>query len=279
MGSRPRRALPSGLGALALALCCAACGATRHGEPWGARATLTPGFARTGEVLRDAALDPRVWVPLAGAAVIWAADWDPEISHWARSETPVFGSTNGAEQGSHDWRRYSQDLWLVSALATPSGDEPLPWVWNKAKGLAVQFAARSAAGELTSLGKDAFDRERPDHSDRRSMPSGHTTSAYASVTLAQRNVDALRLPAQVRVPIEVALDGVGALAAWARVEAGAHYPTDVLAGAALAAYVTRVVDELFLDPRGHVQATATLEPSGADGTGGARWSVGLAFRF
>jgi membrane-associated phospholipid phosphatase len=263
--------VPSSAGLALACLWIVGCGATRHGEPWGARASITPGFGRTLDAARDALLDPWVWVPLAGATVIWAADVDSEISHWARSETPVFGSTRGAEDGSHDWRAWSQDLWIASACLTPSGDGAWPWLWNKSKGLGVQFAAKAASGELTSLGKDAFGRERPDHSDRRSMPSGHTTSAFASVTLARRNVDALRLAPAARVSLEAGLGGVGALAAWSRVEAGAHYPTDVLVGAALGTFVARFVDDLFLDATGGPSVSALLDSEQG------RWSVGLAW--
>lgn len=249
------------------------CGSTRFGEPWGARATVVPGWDRTLESARDAAFDPMVWAPLAAATVIWAGGWDDDISDWAREETPVFGSTEGAEDASDEWRALAQDAWIVSVFAAPSGDEPWPWAWNKAKGYAVQAVANKATSGLTSLGKSAFDRERPNGSNDRSMPSGHTTSAFANTTLARRNVDAMRLEPGVRVPIQAGLVVLGSGTAWARVEAGAHYPTDVLVGAALGSFVARFVDDLFLDPAGGVRVTATVDPE-VDA-----WSVGLAWTF
>ena len=45
----------------------------------------------------DAARDPWVWIPLAGAAGLQIDNWDRDVSDWARRETPLYGSRQNAE--------------------------------------------------------------------------------------------------------------------------------------------------------------------------------------
>ena len=228
---------------LAIAVACAvcSCGTTRYGSPWGERATLAPSGERLWSAARDAALDPFVWQPLAAAAVLQVDDWDGEISDWARRESPVFGSAESAESASDDLRGASQQAWLLSMLFVPSDEELQPWARDKIQGYVVQWSATYLASELTSLGKSGFGRQRPDNSDERSLPSGHASAAFAYSTLARRNVDAMILPEAARVGLDIGLVGLSAGSAWARVEAGKHYPSDVLVGAALGAFVPKQV--------------------------------------
>jgi hypothetical protein len=126
---------------------------------WGEGATLTPGWERVRASAINAAKDPYVWVPLAGAAVFQIDDWDREVADWARRERPLFGSQQNAESWSDDLRSASSVAYAVNVLLTPSGEQVDEWVLNKAKGLAVGLSARAATSWVTRELKHGVDRE------------------------------------------------------------------------------------------------------------------------
>ncbi len=95
--------------------------------------------------------------------------------------------------------------------------------------------------------KDATDRTRPDGNNDRSFPSHHSLTAFSYATLANRNLDSIRLPEKVRLPLQLGnillATGVG----WTRVEGKRHFPSDVLAGAALGYFLTAFIHDVFQD--------------------------------
>jgi hypothetical protein len=65
-------------------------------------------------------------------------------------------------------------------------------------------------------------------------------------TLTSRNLDSVPMSAPLRTGLQVGAYGLGAATAWSRLEAGAHYPSDVLAGAALGHFLGVFVHDAFL---------------------------------
>ena len=254
-GARPFRT------ALALSLL-AACGTTRSGRLWAEDATLLPSGSELARAARNAALDPLTWVPLAGAGLLSIDDLDEGLSDWAREHTPVFGSEEGAEEAGSRLRGVAYGSWWVSMLLTPSGDEPGPWLLDKAKGGLVEGAAAFAAGELTTGLKQLTGRDRPDGGEDGSFPSGHATAAAVYTTLTARNVDTYDLPDWSRWTLKGGLISLSAATAWSRVEAGKHYPTDVLVGAALGNFVASFVHDAFLGVGAQPSVSATVDALG-----------------
>jgi membrane-associated phospholipid phosphatase len=265
--------MTSRLPPLFAALACASCGTTRSGAYWGEAARLFPAREEALVALREAAADPWTWAPLAGAALFSVGDLDEDVADWAQRETPLFGSRAGAGRASGELRGGAYHAWLVSMAATPSGDELSTWGRNKLQGFAVQWAATTAASELSGELADRVVRERPSGSGDESFPSGHATSAFAYAALARRNVAEIRMPDAARLPIELVLAALPAGAAWARVESGRHFPSDVLFGAALGNFVARLVDGTFLATHGEVRLHAWADPSGGE------WRLGLGWSF
>jgi undecaprenyl-diphosphatase len=111
-----------------------------------------------------------------------------------------------------------------------------------------------------------------------SLPSGHAATLFALAT-------ALALLAPRR---RAAVYAVAAVGAFSRVAVAAHYPTDVLAGAALGHYGTRALAAgaavggvLFgpdLAPRAPALAAAALRRLGASFAEGARAMLGRVGR-
>jgi membrane-associated phospholipid phosphatase len=235
--------------------------------PTGVRRTLVAALAAAScsvaELAAQTAAPPyRVgWgdaasVTVAATIALLGARTTPPLSTCApcdRADLP------GIDRGTVDLRsgfaRTASDVALVGVaggalLAAVSGVGPA-----RARGdvvvLANAVAWTAAATEWLKIG---VHRARPAlyrdgavqaaaHADnRKSFPSGHTSTAFATAvaytTLAQRQ----RLPHATRNSLLLlsGATGVGAL----RVLGGKHFPTDVLAGAALGSAIGWIVARL-----------------------------------
>jgi len=234
------------------------CGTLAHERLWGADATAAPGWRQVASAARRAAADPRVWAPLAGAALLQVDDWDARASAWAREHAPVFGSR--ARERSDDLRSASTWAWAAAALAAESGDAPGPWLRHKVRGGAVDALAVVATGATTRGLKSGVGRRRPDGSDRRSFPSGHASGSAVATALASRHLEFVAVRPAARTAFDAGLDALTLGTSWARVEAGVHYPADVLFGMALGRFFGTWLNDAFLDPRRPAQWTVLIYP-------------------
>jgi membrane-associated phospholipid phosphatase len=132
------------------------------------------------------------------------------------SATPVMANSQ------KDWATVS-DIGSYSLAAIAIG---LPLVKHDTNG-AWQAGGSIASAQIISLGlKSAFPELRPDGSDRKSFPSGHTAQSFAAAaTIYNREGKALGIPAFA----------VASLVGFARVKADKHHWYDVVAGAAIGA--------------------------------------------
>ena len=125
-----------------------------------------------------------------------------------------------AQADEGDWATASdigRGALVVAALGLPAvqGD------WKGTKQAAFSLGATYA---VTAGLKRVIDEERPDESDDKSFPSGHTSSSFAAAaTLHKRHGWEIGVPAHV----------VAAFVGVARVKADKHFVHDVIAGAVI----------------------------------------------
>jgi len=236
------------------------------GHGWGENVTVTPGWARVGEAALGAVESPRFWGPLVAAGLFQVDGWDHRVSNWARTNTPIFGS----EQSAYDWsnrlRSISEYAYLATALATPSGSDPKHWVFDKVKGVAVGYVAVAATDEESALLRNAANRQRPNEAPTGSMPSSHTSRSAVFTELAERNVDSLEVSKPLRRILDFGLDGLTYATAWARVEAGYHYPSDTLVGMSIGNFNGAFFNDSFMGlplQGAHASFAVTPLPGGA----------------
>ena len=131
----------------------------------------------------------------------------------AAAATPAQAGTKGWDDAS----TIGRDALVIAAIGAPvvQGD------WNGA----LQAGGSLGASALVTYGlKEAFPEWRPDRSDRKSFPSGHTSMAFAAAaTLHNRYGWEVGVPAQV----------VAAFVGFSRVKADKHHWYDAVAGAAI----------------------------------------------
>lgn len=249
-----------------VALAGGGCATLSDGSGWGASATLRPGWQRVREAAANAARDPYVWVPLAGAAVFQVDNFDHRVSDWAQRETPVFGSQEDAARWSDDFRTAASIAYAATVLWTPSGEDAGEWLGNKARGLAVGLAARGLTSASTQALKHAVGRERPNGEDDLSFPSGHTSATSVNSRLASRNLQVVPLSKNTRRTLDTGLLLLDLGTSWARIEAGAHYPSDTLFGMALGNFIGAFINDAFIgsNPDGMAQVTVHGITEGAE---------------
>lgn len=237
------------------------CSTLHGGHKWGQNATLTPGWDRIKKSMVDAASSPETWGPVAGAMILQIDDMDKRISDWASDHNPIFGSRNNADQWSDYLKHTSVAIYGATAIATPGEDDATEWITAKMKGLAVGLAAWGITRTSTSLIKSASERTRPDASDDLSFPSGHAAMTSSLATLSRRNLDSIPLSPGSRLLADAGIVGIAAGTSWARVEAAAHYPSDVLAGYALGHFLSAFINDAFLGVDSEKTPQLIVEPS------------------
>jgi membrane-associated phospholipid phosphatase len=121
------------------------------------------------------------------------------------------------------WKQGS-DLLAVGLPALAAGTA---WGQGDTEGLRQLSWALGTTVAATEATKAAFPSQRPDGSDDKSFPSGHTAVAFAAVRFMDKRYGA------EMAPYTPWLYAAAGLTGWARVEARKHRWGDVAAGAAL----------------------------------------------
>jgi len=103
--------------------------------------------------------------------------------------------------------------------------------WDEAWTVGESFLASYAT---TSVLKATVSRLRPGHGTH-SFPSGHSSMAFTGATLMELNSGPL---------LGIPAYGLAAFTAFERVESGRHFPSDVLAGAAIGTLSAGIFDAL-----------------------------------
>ncbi len=249
------------LACLATAGGCAGFGG--HEEP-GPAAGSVP--ARAGRTALDNAARPSTWAPLLAAVALHATGADERLLRWAEDNRPVYRSAQSAETDGDRLRDLISLTALGAALVPRPEPTGAPWAVRPAVTVASVLAADAAANEL----KEVAGRRRPTGGNSRSFPSGDSTRAAASARAGERNLHGLVPKAAMR-PARALLAGAAGLVAWARVEAGVHFPSDALAGYALGSFVAATVHDTVL---GAPSIRTTFRPRAAGG-----WELVIGGRF
>jgi hypothetical protein len=222
------------------------CGTLRNSRGWGQDVTFKVELKGVSRAAYHALFDLQTLIPTAGALVFAINDFDKKVSNWAGDHHPIFGSKDNADKASDYLLIPLYAETCLTAFVTPSGDDPKNWAYWKMKGIAVEGLAIGATAEVTTLLKEVTNRNRPDRISDKSFPSGHSSGAFANATLSNRNLNVISLPKEVRLPVQVGNILLATSVAWARVEAKKHYPSDVLAGAALGHFISAFVHDAFV---------------------------------
>jgi membrane-associated phospholipid phosphatase len=127
------------------------------------------------------------------------------------------GTAHASDKGWDDASTVARDLLVVAALGVPAVQQD--WHGSLQAGGSI-----GAAAAVTYGLKQAFPETRPDGSDQKSFPSGHTSVAFASAATLEN-----RYGWKAGLPAHLAAIFVGI----ARVKAEKHYWYDVVVGAGI----------------------------------------------
>jgi len=116
------------------------------------------------------------------------------------------------------------------------------------------------AGSMTAALKFALRRSRPDGSSRFSFPSGHAAGSFALATVSSHYYGA-----KAGVP----LYALATLVGLSRVTSGKHFPSDVVAGAAIG----------YISARAAILGTEHVAPAPSDGSRALPAVGGITFSF
>jgi len=201
-----------------------------------------------------------VWAPLVLAGAMQINDYDEKISRWGRVQNPLFGNQDNAERLSDRFNDVLEYEAYASLILSPTIEGEFSWgKYGKKKGvelLAMEGGTRAAYWNTQGL-KTLTKRDRPMQQDSNSFPSGHATAAGAWKKAAHNNLDNFERP----YPVIGAIGQTLAFSTmWARVEAGKHYPSDVLVGYALGTFITGFVWSATFMPAGESNQSFTITP-------------------
>lgn len=228
------------------------CGTLQNGRGWGEDAFSSPIFERIPQAALHALLDPQTLVPAAGALLMKVDNWDQKVSDWAGQHHPIFGSERGARNASDIIYTASYVEAYGTSFATLSGEDSKDWEKAKAKGIGVELLAFGLTGGTTFLLRQTTHRTSPDGTSNYCFPSGHETLGVGNFTFSNRNLDYIAISDETRTPIQAGNIALGAILGWARVEGRAHFPTDVLVGAALGHFINAFIYDAFMGlPKGY----------------------------
>ena len=209
-----------------------------------------PNGAEIREAAISASKNRDVWIPALGAAAVGLSGEDNDIARRAERSSQWFSDAQGS---SDDLKDVAAILYGITLFATPKDPNYSRWqhLWVDTQAAGLSVGAASALKDLTG-------RDRPDESGDESFPSGHAAYVATITSLSRAHVARSNLGQNTQTALNVGFYALSATSAWARVEAGKHHPTDVLAGIALGNFMAHFVKELAFGDDEHL-AVSSIE--------------------
>ena len=198
------------------------------------------------ETAANAFYDSSTMIPLMGAVIFSVNDFDQKASNWAQKETPLFSSRQDALKASDTLRYGVDNASALLILTSPVKDDEL-WLNNKGKVFLNAAVSHSLTLNTTGKLKRETDRQRPHGgSVYDSFPSAHSSTAWNYAAVARRFNHQHQYSEATKTMIDYSVNLTAAGVAWARVEGGVHYPSDVLFGAALGNFIGLLIYDAFI---------------------------------
>jgi len=203
------------------------------------------------------------------------ASLDPESLNWFDRSAARRWSPGAA--AASDIMLYTTLAAPLSLMLTDQGSR------QPGKLGAIYLETVLLQGGLTFLAKNSFARTRPyvynddpdiplakkmEKTSRHSFYSGHTSSAFASMVFLAGVFEKLYPESSARVWVWGGCMTAAAATGYLRYAAGRHYPTDILVGAVMGAFVGYLVPSLH-----------EIETGAPGGNGKSRQSVTVGFSF
>ncbi|MFH1852046.1 MAG: phosphatase PAP2 family protein [Candidatus Neomarinimicrobiota bacterium] len=178
-----------------------------------------------------------------------ALPFDERVSDGTITAAPLTDAlARFCDHYGHGWAGVGLGGWLVLTGMT----DPVAAAYR------LEFAALALATtyQTTAFLKWAVGRERPSGNNRRSFPSGHTSHSFVVATV----IDEI-YGHRAGIPAY----GIAALVATSRVQAAAHYPSDVLFGAGVGTIIGRGFGQIYRAERSRSADTVSwsLVPLGS----------------
>ncbi len=244
--------------AVLILLLCSCAELPRKG--WGGDVSVTPGWGKFKRAAINAAKDPGTWVPALGAVYVLASGQDDDLTQRAIDDNWLYASRYDAILTSDDHRAWLDKVWMVSLLATDSGEGD--WFANKAAGMVTQAAIVNVSIGTTNLLKSVTTRASPmptlNEDDYQGFPSNHSVPPFTQAALIRRNLRYTAVSDFTRYSIITGSYLLAGGSAYGRVEGGLHFFSDQLAGAALGNFIGLLLFDTFFEEEG--QWGATLYP-------------------
>ncbi|MCK9531011.1 MAG: phosphatase PAP2 family protein [Gammaproteobacteria bacterium] len=222
---------------------------------WGRNATYTPGWQRTAWAAHEALLHPMTWLPAFAGVAIHISGHDAQWTEELHSDAPLFGNTRRANQRSDDFRHATDVLWGLSIVFVDTGEDAR--LRHTVHGVLVQTAAIGTTRLTSNALKRAIHRDEPGatpgEADGDAFPSNHATGPFAQAALVRENMQQTRLARPLATLYTGAAYVAASGAAWGRIEAGGHYVSDQLLGAALGNFVATFINNAFMGGGDHLR--------------------------
>jgi hypothetical protein len=206
-------------------------------------------WSRVGDAAKRGATDPLTWGGTAAAALfaVNGNSLDIRLSDWARENTPLFGSRREALDASDRLRNTADVAVKLAAVLEPTPKRGSEWLWDKSRTLLLESTSASLTLNTTGVLKRATGRQRPGNSaSTDSFPSAHASTAFHDASLGNLYLQRFNLPAGGKNLLSTGFYALAGGTAWARVEGGVHYPSDVLFGAALGNFFAIFIHDAFI---------------------------------
>jgi membrane-associated phospholipid phosphatase len=191
---------------------------------------------------------------VGSSAAIASHAFDPRVSSALDGECPSCGRTGATLGGVAIVPMVG--LFFTAGRFAPTSSTLRAASYDMAQALIVDTA-------WTGILKYSLHRQRPDGTDYLSLPSGHSSAAFALATVAERHYGW-----KAGLPAYALAAGIGL----SRIESNKHYLSDVIAGATIGTIVGRTVTRLNGERPSSRHTIAITPATDAHGAG-----IGLGF--